>query len=353
MTRSVFPELTLDRGRVRWEEHLGTPTPVEALRGRWYKREDYFAPLGYGGINGSKLRQLIWLLSEYRRQGGSAGVITGASVLSPQLSMAALCARHFDLPIEIVLGGTRPDTAIRHENVAIAALAGAQFTYARVGYNPTLQRAVARMSESDGCRGYYRLHYGITTPDQADAQAVARFHHVGAFQVSNVPPQVEHLIMPAGSCNSCVSVLLGVALYRPQSLRRITLIGIGPTRLDWIERRLSQIAEATGIDAGALLRPRFHDHPDLEASMFNHSGPIELEHFDLHSTRRFTYQDRARADLDGIDFHPTYEAKCVTFMREQHDAFQGFWAGDGKALFWIVGSQPRAEVVARTLRSES
>ena len=28
----------------------------------WWKRDDLFAPLGTGNINGSKLRQLIWVL---------------------------------------------------------------------------------------------------------------------------------------------------------------------------------------------------------------------------------------------------------------------------------------------------
>ena len=40
------------------EDHLLDLTPVENIGGMWWKREDKFAPLGYGGINGSKLRQL-------------------------------------------------------------------------------------------------------------------------------------------------------------------------------------------------------------------------------------------------------------------------------------------------------
>jgi hypothetical protein len=60
MTQSIFPVLALDRAQVQWEQHLGELTPWENRDGVWFKREDYFAPLGYGGPNGSKMRQLIW-----------------------------------------------------------------------------------------------------------------------------------------------------------------------------------------------------------------------------------------------------------------------------------------------------
>ena len=36
MSSSVFPQLTLDRGIIRWEEHLGTMTPWENHKGIWF-----------------------------------------------------------------------------------------------------------------------------------------------------------------------------------------------------------------------------------------------------------------------------------------------------------------------------
>lgn len=349
MARTIFPTLTLDRSQVRWSDFLRDPTPVEKCRGRWYKREDFFAPLGYGGINGSKLRQLIWLVGQYVDSGGRGGILTGASVLSPQLSMAALVARHYGLSTQIVLGGTKPETAIRHDNVAIAAMAGASFEYARVGYNPAIQSLVMKLASGPTFKRHYHLHYGITTPASAANEDVAAFHHVGAAQTVNLPLGIERLILPAGSCNSCVSVLLGLALNRPSSLRRVTLIGIGPTRLEWIVKRLDAIAEATGLDVCSLFRPLFHHHPDAERVLFNPQGKLVLEHFDLHSTGRFKYQDRMKAELDGIVFHPTYEGKCIQFMKETPDEFQGFWAGDGSSLFWIVGSEPDPGLIAAHL----
>jgi 1-aminocyclopropane-1-carboxylate deaminase/D-cysteine desulfhydrase-like pyridoxal-dependent ACC family enzyme len=347
--RTVFPVQSLSRSQVQWEQYLGTLTPITRVNGRAYKREDFFAPLGYGGINGSKLRQLIYLVQNYRQSGGRAGLITGASVLSPQISMAALVAAHYELPALMVLGGSKPETSIKHENVAIAARAGATFSYVPVGFNPTLQRSVGKLAQEPQLKDYFRLHYGITTPEAATARDVAGFHAVGAPQAANIPDDIEHLIMPAGSCNSCTSVLFGIAQHRPKALRKVTLLGIGPTRLRWIEDRMESIHQATGVDVMGLFRPRYHQHPDLEPA-HRRDAPYELEHYDLHSTGYVKYADRKPFSLDGIDFHPTYEGKCLTYMAEHRDTFSEWWEGDGKTLFWIVGSKPTAGAMTRHLQ---
>lgn len=347
--RSVFPVQSLSRSEVRWEEYLNTLTPITRINGRAYKREDFFAPLGYGGINGSKLRQLVYLVERYRQHGGRAGLITGASVLSPQISMAALVARHYELPALMVLGGSKPETSIKHENVAIAARAGATFSYVPVGFNPTLQRSVGKLATEPQLKDYFRLHYGITTPEAASNWDVAEFHAVGAPQARNIPDDIEHLIMPAGSCNSCTSVLLGIATHRPKALRRVTLLGIGPTRLKWIADRLESIYQASGVDVMSLFRPVYHQHPELQPA-WRRDAPYVLEHYDLHSTGYVKYADKKPFNLDGIDFHPTYEGKCLTYMAEHRDTFSEWWDGDGKTLFWIVGSKPTANAMTRHLQ---
>lgn len=339
MTR-WFPVLSLDRSRVHWEDHLSDLTPVEERSpGRWYKREDLFAPLGAGGINGAKLRQCIYLIHAAVSSGAADGIITAASVLSPQVSMAALVARHYDVPCTVMLGATSPESSLRHENVAIAAEAGADFLFNPVGYNPALQSAVER-AHADEYLSRYRLSYGITTPSDATDAQVAEFHGWGARQVENVPGGVGTLVMTAGSCNSCVSVLYGIAKYRPKGLERVVLLGVGPTRLDWIENRLAAIERATGLDIAGLFRRRYHHH-QAEEDEFQADGELVLEHWDLHSTGYATYQDRMPYTLDGIDFHPTYEGKALTYMAAHRSAFHWFWEpGAADVLFWIVGSAP-------------
>lgn len=329
---TVFPGHALDRGVIPWQKFMNELTPIQEGGGLLWKREDYFAPLGYGGINGAKLRQLLHLVGQYVGRGGRAGILTGASVLSPQVSMAALVARHFDLPCRVVLGATKPETAARHENVAIAAAAGAEFVYTPVGFNPALQRAVALLH--DETPDWYRLCYGITTPAEDSDSAIHDFHLVGGWQTENVE-DVDTLVMTAGSCNSCVSVLYGLAVRRPERLSRVVLLGVGPTRLEWIERRLAALERAGGVPLRSVYRRRYHHHPDLEHE-HQTDGPILLEHWDLHSTGWTTYQSRMPASYAGIDFHPTYEGKAMHYLWENPDIIDA----DERTLFWIVGSEP-------------
>ncbi len=356
---SIFPSQSLRRDESAWEDYLGVPTPVEERGHLLYKREDYFAPLGYGGVNGSKLRQLIFLIGRYHREGGRAGVITAASLLSPQLSMTALVARHYGLPAVLVLGGSRPDTAFRAENGAIAAAAGAAFSFIPVGYTPALQRAVRDLHDTPTYQGWYRLRYGITTPEEADPFDVEAFHSIGAGQAVNIPRDCRQLVMTAGSCNSCVSVLYGIARGRAVlgddlQLERVLLLGIGPTRLQWIEDRLAQIEAGQShapdcdldedcscgalTDIRGLFRRRYHDHPALEDE-HQTDGPILLEHVDLHKRKFAAYGDRMPWRQDGIDFHPTYEGKMLTFLNTVDDV-GGALERDGRTLIWIVGSAP-------------
>jgi 1-aminocyclopropane-1-carboxylate deaminase/D-cysteine desulfhydrase-like pyridoxal-dependent ACC family enzyme len=347
---SIFPVLTLDREVYRWSAELETLTPVENHDGVFYKREDYFAPLGYGGPNGSKLRQLIYLTQKYIAERGiireqPTGIITGASVLSPQLSMAALVARHYGIRCTIVLGATKPETARKHPNVDIAAQAGARFVFTPVGFNPALQGWVDRIWKTEEHRADMKLCYGITTPADAPARKVGAFHGVGAKQTRNIPEGVRTLIMTAGSCNTCVSVLCGLAAARPESLEKVILIGIGPTRLQWIEDRLEAIESISGIQIRSRYRRAYLDHAMLEEE-HQTDGPILLEHHDLHARGAVNYQDKVLWRQDGIDFHPTYEGKMMRYLKENR-----LLPRDDSTLVWIVGSAPsRAAITEAFIR---
>ena len=64
---TIFNTLSLSRNDIKWEDYLFELTPVEKIGNIYFKREDKFAPLGAGGINGSKLRQCIWLTEQDRK----------------------------------------------------------------------------------------------------------------------------------------------------------------------------------------------------------------------------------------------------------------------------------------------
>ena len=308
--KSVIPIHSIDRNLVRWEEHLGTLTPWENHRGIWFKREDYFNVFGYGGPNGSKMRQLIWYINRFRE--GKTHILTGASIQSPQLSMSAIVGRHYNLLSRQVVY-SKPDTVLRHENPRIARGFGATFEYATGPYNPIIQRMVADLTNSKSLV----VEYGITVPqDKYDPETVRKFHEVGAHQVSNMPDDVHRLVVPAGSCNSLTSVMLGL-LRDSKNLKELFTIGIGPNKLHWMRSRL----EYMGLNVDYL--------------------PFKWRHHSLHDTGYSAYSDHFNGEsFDGINFHPTYEAKMWRWLREQNPL-----DADDHTAFWIVGSAPNPKVI--------
>lgn len=320
MTNTIFPQLSMDRAQVRWEEHLGTLTPFENRNGLWFKREDYFAPLGYGGPNGSKMRQLVWYVNRFRQ--GKNHILTGASIQSPQLSMSAIVGAHFGLRSRQVVY-SKPETVLRHVNPQVAAGFGASFEYASGPYNPILQRRVKDLTQP----GSLVVEYGITVPHATHpAEDVLKFHEVGAHQVGNLPAEVTKLITPAGSCNSLTSILLGLS-RDSKNLQELFTLGIGPDKRPWMRERLAIM----GVDMDRL--------------------PFKWTHHSLHDTGYAKYSDHFKDEqCYGIDFHPTYEGKMWRWLRENvnHLSF------DDRTAFWIVGSAPSVSVVEPfyTVRSD-
>jgi len=276
-------------------------TPVELHSGILLKREDLFRlPQG---VNGSKLRACSYLLGRYR--GSCSRVVSAASVLSPQNAMTAILAQRMGLSCTVILGGTKPETAIRHRAVALAAAAGAEFRYIPVGYNPALQRAATDEAAADPAA--FLMPYGISVPPGASAQELRDFHSVGADQVTNLPADVRTLVIPFGSGNTAAGVLYGLSRQAPRALERIILMGIGPDRQQWLRERLHQLDAAV---------------------------PVPVEHIALHPDYA-TYGDKMKASIDGIIMHPTYEGKVVRWADEHQP---GWWCKrDGTTCLWVVG----------------
>lgn len=288
--------------REHFEKCAEELTPWENREGVWFKRDDYHAPLGYGGPNGSKLRQLVHLFKNYR--GNATRVITAASVLSPQHSMTGIVARVYGLPSLHIIASPKPEA---HPNTLIAKAFGAKFHNIKVGYNPMLQKELERIKlDSD-----FIVPYGITTEDPERVEA---FHEVGAKQVENLPNDVHVLYIPAGSCNSLTSVLKGLA-RNPRNVRQLISIGIGPEKIEWTKSRL----RVMGID------------PDRLPFKWDNS-------ISLHE-RGVKYGDKVKENFAGITFHPTYEGKAIRFMKQENRL-----KPDENIGFWIVGSAPDPQV---------
>ena len=317
----------LGRAESHWEDTLFDITPVEEVGGLVFKREDKYAPLGEGCINGSKLRQLIWLVDRYKQGGGSQGLISGASVHSPQLSMGTAVANHFGLPSTHVIGATNPKASLKHLDVEMATLMGAEFQYSKVAYNKALQSKVQELRKQPEYDGYFYLEYGVSIDHWSHpARELEAFHRIGAQQVQNIP-ECENLIIPAGSCNSLVSILYGLAIYKPK-VRNIVLIEIGPSKRSWVHDR--------AIAIQSTLRPLvYKGHPPvkiLDGSLYS------VERHDLHGTGYVSYQDTMKYQHGSIEFHSRYEGKVMTYLADRRPDLL-----NENNVIWIIAGEGKRE----------
>ncbi len=271
----------------------------------------------------------------------AAGITTvgsGGSVRSPQLARTAVCAKHFGLRSIHVIGADIR-TAVRHDSVSIAAAFGAEFVRSKVAYNPALQK---RALELHAANGYGYIEYGMGTDlKRMMAAQIEEFYRLGSEQVANLPSEMTTLLVPAGSCNTCVAVLYGVARFRPKNLRHVVLFGIGPTRIDYIEQRLQILASVSGIAITSLFERRYHDHPDLVAKYgVGKDTAYILEHHDLNA-HFATYDDEMPERLGDVDLHPIYEGKILRYMRQRPAQF----VLGSSTCFWLVGTEARRDAL--------
>lgn len=289
-----------------------TITPVDTVGGRHYKRDDLNRHAS--GVNGGKWRQCEWLLDRIAATGATE-VVSGASILSPQLAMTAVAAKERGIRCTLVIGADLI-TAIRQPSVRIAAEWSATFERAPVAYNPALQAAVRRLAEE---RSAPILHYGVSLPDGAPVEHLRQFHSIHDDQVADLLTRdLRSLVIPFGSGNTAASILYSLARADARSWPgRVVLVGIGPSRYRWLQERLTVLGVAPAR-MRALLR--------------------HVLVYDLHGTGEVTYQQKVSYTSDGIPLHPTYEAKVARWVDSNPERVPGWTDRDGSAAFWIVGA---------------
>ena len=312
-----------------WEDYLYHLTPVEQVGPIFLKRDDKFAPLGPNNINGSKLRQLIWLFRQVITSGN--GVTSGAVKGSPQHAMVAAVAYHYRMKCVQFVGGKGEKDS---DMVRMARGFGAEVRYVNPGYAATLNsRAKVLAAEL----GFLHIQTNITVDEPR--HKVHDFHLLGSEQVRNIPDGIETLIVPAGSCNSAVSVLYGVHRFRPKGLKRVVLLGIGSHG----SREPLYILDRLGVvklDAPLDFRPRFMNNEELPQGEAD--APYDLIHYNLNGLGYCKYEDMMPYDHHGVQLHPRYEGKCFNFMTKHYvyaRQFEKWW--NEKTCFWVVGSMPK------------
>ena len=340
-SNSVFPVLSIDREDIHWEDYLYSLTPVELRedlgKSMLFKRDDYFCPLGYGGINGSKLRQAVWLGHTYLTD-EIKYVVGGMSNHSPQHPMQAAVARHYGkTDIDVCFSSTGIPDFKREPMLELANWIGCQFfVLTNSAYNNNFQMWANRVKKSLTPEAF-RMEYGITLDLSHSAQEIEAFHRVGAEQVRNIPENVENLIITFGSANSATSVLYGLTLYPKKNLKRIYLIGVGPDKRQYLVDRLCKIMEYTHMETRMF---KGLDYPKTVYSPLPKEFPYEVTY--LTTWHKYTDYSKLLTGISfgGIDFHPRYEAKTFNFIKTARpDLIKN------TTLFWIVGSDVSKEAM--------
>lgn len=281
-------------------------TPWENRNGIWYKMEHWHRALN--GVNGAKFRACRHLITEAVKHGGYSTIVTAQSVRSPQAAITATICQEMGLKCIVVVGASKPETAIKHVSVRLAVEAGAVLdTTPRGAYNNIIQPYAAQLAEMlDG----WQVPYAISPPAEAGRGAVQAFLGVGGAQVKNMPPGLKTLVIPFGSGNTTAGMLYGLSRFAEYRPEHVVLVGVGPDRTQWLWNRLEE--------AGAN-----------EIHM-----QTKIEHIQLHDWFA-EYADVMPETIDDIVMHPTYEGKVVRYLNLVKP---DWWTRrDGTTGFWIVG----------------
>lgn len=311
---------------MRWIDTIYDLTPVEFVDGMHFKRDDKFAPLGYGNINGAKLRQAVWLVDRWVKEKGIKGVVSGSVSQSPQHAFIAEICRHYGLGCVITHSKKKVEDS---PYLYRAQRIGAKLVYSKVGYAKTLGAMARKMLKVLPNHEY--LETNITLEESVNhISDIEAFHAVGAEQVRNIPKHVNHLVIPCGSCNSSTSILYGLLKYPQPQLKSITLMGIGnhgSNNIYYIRERLNKIAKYKGLDVAGMFDWSFEGKKGFRHKVY---------HENLNGSGYCTYADEFPGRAGAIEFHPRYEGKVIRYMRHKTPHL---WKDT--TLFWIVGGKIR------------
>lgn len=297
-------------------------TPVEMVGEYWLKREDKFSPFEKDGANGSKLRQLIWLIKTALEEGKN-GVSAGAVSASPQHLMVARVCEYLNIPCTVVCGVKDVD---KFPMLSLAKKHRANFLLTNIGYAAALQSKAFKLREQESYKNYFALETNITLSEKLNSpEKIREFHKIGAEQVKNIPDFIDSIVLPCGSCNSAVSVLYGLYLHKKINIKKVYLMGIGSfgsSNINYIIKRLNIIdPEST----------KYLSEINVEKE-----GMVNLKYHNLNGEKFCVYADEMPFKVDGFEFHPRYEGKIMNYIK-QKDLIKDL----EHTLFWVVGSEPK------------
>lgn len=276
-------------------------TPVENIKGLWFKREDKYTPFGSKTVNGGKLRQCFSLIDAIKDDFNE--VVSFCSIHSPQAPITAAVANYFGLKCTIFYGGTNKINLMKNEMANIVKEYGANIEIvANTGRHNVLLNKAKDYAKKKKC---FVVEYGFNIVKYPDLllNAISQ-------QVENIPDNLDNLIVTCGSGITVTGILIGLKQYN-KKVNKIHLVDTAPNRENKIRNNLK----------------KFNIDYDKE---FN------IEVHDLFNMKNFHYEKGIKVVYQGIVLHPQYEAKSFSWLYYN----SGIDIHNNKNLFWIVGAKP-------------
>jgi len=288
--------------------HVLTRTPVQFIKGIWYKRDDMYTPYGVEDVSGGKVRQAIRLLYPLRNvlKEHSNGVVTHTQVHSTTGAIIARVCKDLNIPCVICIGGSSPETIDNHHMMRYAKWLGADVrNVCGTGmHGPVL----ARMREIAKTEKLYDAVFTHNIENREDAiiDGIER-------QVGNLPNQLDQLVVPVGSGVHFAAILRGIHRYKI-SVGKVIGLCVGPKRTENINKWVNPMA----------------GYP--------------LPEYDLHCLNTVYGKPLVEKIADGTILDDLYEAKAHKWMRENLDI-------NKSTCFWVVGRRLSETEVQQRMKS--
>ena len=279
-------------------------TPVDFREGLYWKRDDLYKPFGDYHVNGGKVRQALQLfetkIDDIKNQHNN-GVITAASVHSPQSANIGKVAEKYGVACIAAVGGTKPENLDILPMMRLTKYYGSEIRIV-AGHGMT---AVihARMRDIAEETGYLSIEMGElmeTNPKE--------IFETTAEQVENIPDELDNLIIPTGVAIQTTGILIGLKRYN-KKVKRIVCVCVGPTR----EKKVAGYFKDVYEDS-------VENYDPLE--MIAHKAP---------------YSKSFNFEIEGEYMDDIYEGKAYDWLLKNIDY------KNEKTMMWLVGKRPRPE----------
>lgn len=269
-------------------------TPVKEYNGVLYKRDDTYMPFEDIPISGGKVRQIISLFQDNLsliQEGYNNHIVTALSFSSSMGLIISRIAYEFGVKCTLIFGTSNQDNVKDNPMIQKCQSYNAIIDVGlKSGYPNVLLNKLYMVAERENWF-IVSLSSNYKTNPKSILDSIA-------YQVQNLPKDLDYLFIPAGSGINSGSILRGLERYeiKPKNIVIIQIAG--------------------------------HDRTKVIDTMY--SSRIDYEYICDYT---YPYNRDVVESLNRREFlDPTYEAKAHKYMKKHYD-LEG-----KKVLFWIVGN---------------